>query len=125
MQRAVIMVVSTTCIFFSSRRPYTRCLSDWSSDVCSSDLQPNVGSIDEELSRRTDTAFRGRRNGNSGQNDHAQRDAIVAKHLGGAERIANATSDWKQKGRLFADQSIRQRDESRENRCFKRLARPP
>src|SRR5438045_7487637 len=38
MQRAVIMVVSTTCIFFSSRRRYTRCLSDWSSDVCSSDL---------------------------------------------------------------------------------------
>src|SRR5215472_18961089 len=24
--------------FFSSRRPHTRCLSDWSSDVCSSDL---------------------------------------------------------------------------------------
>src|SRR5205814_3967068 len=28
--------------FFSSRRRHTRCLSDWSSDVCSSDLwQPN------------------------------------------------------------------------------------
>src|SRR5438045_5676789 len=26
--------------FFSSRRRHTRCLSDWSSDVCSSDLQP-------------------------------------------------------------------------------------
>src|ERR1039458_2696985 len=26
------------CIFFSSRRRHTRCLSDWSSDVCSSDL---------------------------------------------------------------------------------------
>src|SRR5262245_64302760 len=25
--------------FFSSRRRHTRCLSDWSSDVCSSDLQ--------------------------------------------------------------------------------------
>src|SRR5205814_5742465 len=24
--------------FFSSRRPHTKCLSDWSSDVCSSDL---------------------------------------------------------------------------------------
>src|SRR5205814_7007795 len=33
--------------FFSSRRRHTRCLSDWSSDVCSSDLhgglQPRVG----------------------------------------------------------------------------------
>src|SRR5438045_8003362 len=26
--------------FFSSRRRHTRCLSDWSSDVCSSDLSP-------------------------------------------------------------------------------------
>src|SRR5262245_66343470 len=28
----------TKCFFFSSRRRHTRCLSDWSSDVCSSDL---------------------------------------------------------------------------------------
>src|SRR5947199_5740836 len=27
--------------FFSSRRRHTRCLSDWSSDVCSSDLEMN------------------------------------------------------------------------------------
>src|ERR1035441_10822544 len=30
--------VSLLCFFFSSRRRHTRCLSDWSSDVCSSDL---------------------------------------------------------------------------------------
>src|SRR5438045_6046288 len=30
--------------FFSSRRRHTRCLSDWSSDVCSSDL--NAGPAD-------------------------------------------------------------------------------
>src|SRR5205814_5900462 len=29
---------SRFCFFFSSRRRHTRCLSDWSSDVCSSDL---------------------------------------------------------------------------------------
>src|ERR1035438_10682784 len=28
--------------FFSSRRRHTRCLSDWSSDVCSSDLPTDV-----------------------------------------------------------------------------------
>src|SRR5438045_6571044 len=28
--------------FFSSRRRHTRCLSDWSSDVCSSDLSRPV-----------------------------------------------------------------------------------
>src|SRR5438045_7438775 len=29
--------------FFSSRRRHTRCLSDWSSDVCSSDLAEALG----------------------------------------------------------------------------------
>src|SRR5947199_4842841 len=29
--------------FFSSRRRHTRCLSDWSSDVCSSDLAGRTG----------------------------------------------------------------------------------
>src|SRR5262245_64775618 len=31
-----LLIVDT--FFFSSRRRHTRCLSDWSSDVCSSDL---------------------------------------------------------------------------------------
>src|SRR5947199_452637 len=41
--------------FFSSRRRHTRCLSDWSSDVCSSDLPTSEvpeGKITRELSRR-------------------------------------------------------------------------
>src|SRR5205814_7812455 len=33
--------------FFSSRRRHTRCLSDWSSDVCSSDLF-RIGSLVEQ-----------------------------------------------------------------------------
>src|SRR5262245_63905236 len=31
--------------FFSSRRRHTRCLSDWSSDVCSSDLQKLLAAL--------------------------------------------------------------------------------
>src|SRR5262245_64820230 len=31
--------------FFSSRRRHTRCLSDWSSDVCSSDLKHKCATI--------------------------------------------------------------------------------
>src|SRR5262245_64498413 len=34
--------------FFSSRRRHTRCLSDWSSDVCSSDLSPSCTSLGED-----------------------------------------------------------------------------
>src|SRR5262245_49076054 len=33
-----VRCLSRWCFFFSSRRRHTRCLSDWSSDVCSSDL---------------------------------------------------------------------------------------
>src|SRR5262245_26192266 len=37
------------CFFFSSRRRHTRCLSDWSSDVCSSDLGDAVGDLHDDL----------------------------------------------------------------------------
>src|SRR2546422_5036959 len=33
----------TFCFFFSSRRRHTRCSRDWSSDVCSSDLEESGG----------------------------------------------------------------------------------
>src|SRR5437899_6360022 len=33
-----VLELSAADFFFSSRRRHTRCLSDWSSDVCSSDL---------------------------------------------------------------------------------------
>src|SRR5947199_906111 len=44
--------------FFSSRRRHTRCLSDWSSDVCSSDLQlaADVGRFAQLLAQLVDGA---------------------------------------------------------------------
>src|SRR5258705_1799132 len=42
--RRVLSICSV--FFFSSRRRHTRCLSDWSSDVCSSDLLAFVGCSD-------------------------------------------------------------------------------
>src|SRR5258705_152321 len=35
--------------FFSSRRRHTRCLSDWSSDVCSSDLVNDLPPKDRDI----------------------------------------------------------------------------
>src|SRR5258705_7355199 len=35
--------------FFSSRRRHTRCLSDWSSDVCSSDLIQERGALNNAI----------------------------------------------------------------------------
>src|SRR5262245_65513053 len=39
--------------FFSSRRRHTRCLSDWSSDVCSSDLVPPISTLEMSCDGRT------------------------------------------------------------------------
>src|SRR5262245_21297119 len=45
----IFLSIVSTCVFcllfffFSSRRRHTRCLSDWSSDVCSSDLEGTLG----------------------------------------------------------------------------------
>src|SRR5262245_64679528 len=39
----VVYLLFFIFFFFSSRRRHTRCLSDWSSDVCSSDLQHRRG----------------------------------------------------------------------------------
>src|SRR5947199_10475158 len=41
--------------FFSSRRRHTRCLSDWSSDVCSSDLIPTDPFTGRNDTWKTDT----------------------------------------------------------------------
>src|SRR5437899_7990993 len=54
--------------FFSSRRRHTRCLSDWSSDVCSSDLisrstvSPQLlhgcaETVDREMQRHLDRSW--------------------------------------------------------------------
>src|SRR5437016_10143067 len=53
--------------FFSSRRRHTRLVSDWSSDVCSSDLwraalqrghvDPGPGHVDEDQALRSDATF--------------------------------------------------------------------
>src|SRR2546429_2661509 len=37
--RLSLLICHVTFFFFSSRRRHTRCSRDWSSDVCSSDLQ--------------------------------------------------------------------------------------
>src|SRR5947199_7770708 len=47
-----LLVVVVFFFFFSSRRRHTRCLSDWSSDVCSSDLASKVGATVEARLRQ-------------------------------------------------------------------------
>src|SRR5699024_12231792 len=44
---------SVTIFFFSSRRRHTRSKRDWSSDVCSSDLQLSADTADDEAGTGT------------------------------------------------------------------------
>src|SRR5437879_10138381 len=57
---SVLLTISLSTFFFSSRRRHTRYIGDWSSDVCSSDLdhrialhaQDEVGGADELFWKR-------------------------------------------------------------------------
>src|SRR3989442_11816649 len=40
------LIIFALFFFFSSRRRHTRCGRDWSSDVCSSDLEPRPRRVD-------------------------------------------------------------------------------
>src|SRR5687768_12541801 len=44
-----LLYLSLFFFFFSSRRRHTRCSRDWSSDVCSSDLDPNKLALEERV----------------------------------------------------------------------------
>src|SRR5262245_64804346 len=44
-----VLTVLVFFFFFSSRRRHTRCLSDWSSDVCSSDLPAQKHLLENHL----------------------------------------------------------------------------
>ena len=49
-----MVVLCVLCVFFfSSRRRHTRLVSDWSSDVCSSDLGDIEDAIESVLGRPT------------------------------------------------------------------------
>src|SRR5258705_6753280 len=54
----VIYVFSAPCLFvfffFSSRRRHPRCLSDWSSDVCSSDLSATLSFACTRIAKNED-----------------------------------------------------------------------
>src|SRR5687768_18265630 len=54
-------VVLSLFFFFSSRRRHTRCSRDWSSDVCSSDLQHPVARREGVDDRRLQAARAGGR----------------------------------------------------------------
>src|SRR5471030_1955466 len=59
--------------FFSSRRRHTRCLSDWSSDVCSSDLPGQAGGKENGHGRHARHQGRARQARSEGVAEHSVR----------------------------------------------------
>src|SRR5262245_31147781 len=79
--------------FFSSRRRHTRCLSDWSSDVCSSDLQRPVA---DARRGRTLHADHGR---------EGERRPLVRQAAGFDEDVHSARSTWFSASHTLSDVS--------------------
>src|SRR5205814_4901240 len=91
--------------FFSSRRRHTRCLSDWSSDVCSSDLEDggvveaDPAAVKQVLLHLVTNARDAMRNGGT---LHVE---VRRARLGAADRPLHARSEerrvGKESGRLL------------------------
>src|SRR5256885_9616766 len=77
----MLIHVRSVCFFFSSRRRHTRLQGDWSSDVCSSDLEEIKQLQPDEQAQVIQFAI-----------ELARRRQLSAKELGDmAERLAQAT----------------------------------
>src|SRR5205814_7383950 len=70
--------------FFSSRRRHTRCLSDWSSDVCSSDLFEAARELSPEIGRRDAIALHAALEFTEQRRDRRHHRAQIAKKIGTA-----------------------------------------
>src|ERR1035438_10599442 len=74
--------VVSSFFFFSSRRRHTRCLSDWSSDVCSSDLprvEKGQRALENQVSR-TSVSWLRLRDAQRGQRSGVSRATTISKH---------------------------------------------
>src|SRR5262245_64191067 len=99
--------------FFSSRRRHTRCLSDWSSDVCSSDLGPPA-----EDSRRLDAGVRSGAPRNQGAAATVA-DVVDAGHGGTAGGRWSAKSDHADQAGGARKETAREEIRSEERRVGK------
>src|SRR6266542_1054050 len=89
---------SSLVFFFSSRRRHTRCYRDWSSDVCSSDLDGLLAEVDRPRGRLLEAADhpqgrclpapRGPQEGEEAAVLDLERDVVDGEHL--VEALADA-----------------------------------
>src|SRR5438045_4197370 len=79
------LLILFVVFFFSSRRRHTRCLSDWSSDVCSSDLElkSTINTMVDQL------------NGFASEVSRVAREVSTEGKLGGQARVPGVAGTWK------------------------------
>src|SRR5438045_9106178 len=100
------------CFFFSSRRRHTRCLSDWSSDVCSSDLEavdkavraPAADGFVDRLSPtclgvegadvRSEERRVGKECGDAGATGNLKENENLEKHVALVKRVTGTLESW-------------------------------
>src|SRR5204863_4923291 len=88
--------------FFSSRRRHTRSLRDWSSDVCSSDLdETERGRIQADVleKRNADRLQVGQRARSGHGEDQTEHRATAGKHYTLGEHLANQRSEERRVGK--------------------------
>src|SRR5437016_9581397 len=91
----------TRLFFFSSRRRHTRLVSDWSSDVCSSDLERSRDSVSYEAESRDRSCPAA---GQPGAIDRSEE-----RRVGKEGRSRWWTNESKQKGRVGSEQERRRK----------------
>src|SRR5205814_7415809 len=110
----IILLVIVFFFFFSSRRRHTRCLSDWSSDVCSSDLITKVFKTTGTSSRAASPQARAVRACTSclkNFRDSARLRAVGVKKMGG--EIGRASCREREEGRVEGRAVERKRERMR------------
>src|SRR5262245_64288834 len=97
MNVVALKVLSYLFFFFSSRRRHTRCLSDWSLDVCSSDLQKMTVNAKGEVAALADTinSMMSTLATFAEQVTTVAREVGVEGRLGGQANVPGAAGTWK------------------------------
>src|SRR5256885_13750510 len=70
-------VSAIAVFFFSSRRRHTRLQGDWSSDVCSSDLEDQVDQVRDRADDREGEDRRGRKSGRAAWRGRGEKSVVA------------------------------------------------
>src|SRR2546429_4633594 len=89
-----VLVMFFFFFFFSSRRRHTRCSRDWSSDVCSSDLDSRLVQGARCSGTDAEGEYSEDARGNLSTNKHFQNDRLSHSQDACSSRLPGAFREW-------------------------------